>query len=67
MRMDEGPAGPETILNSRRRSTSSNGCSACGKAVRGVGSPGGEGADASGSLIAAESAPCEVFVGEGAC
>ena len=34
-----------------------------GKAVRGAGSPGGEGADAAGSVIAAESAPCEVLQG----
>ena len=38
-----------------------------GKAVVGAGSPCGEGADAAGSMIAAESAPCEVPDGEGAC
>ena len=38
-----------------------------GKAVGDAGSPGAEGADASGSVIAVESAPCEVLVGEGAC
>ena len=38
-----------------------------GKAVGGAGSPGGEGEDADGVVIAAESAPCEVLVGEGEC
>ena len=38
-----------------------------GKAVGGAGSPCGEGADAAGSVIAAGSAPCEVFDGKGAC
>ena len=37
------------------------------KAIGGAESPGGEGADAAGSMIAAESAPCEVLVGEGPC
>ena len=38
-----------------------------GKAVGGAGSPCGEGADAAGSVIAAESAPCEMLDGKGAC
>ena len=38
-----------------------------GKAAVGAGSPCGEGADAAGSVIAAESAPCEVLDGQGAC
>ena len=38
-----------------------------GKVVEGTGSPGGEKADAAGSVTGAESAPCEVPVGEGAC
>ena len=37
------------------------------KAIGGAGSPGVEGANAAGSVIAAESALCEVLVGEGAC
>ena len=35
-----------------------------GKAVRGAELPGGEEADAAGSVIAAESAPFEVIIGE---
>ena len=38
-----------------------------GKAVGGAGSPCGEGADAAGSVISAESAPCEVLDVGGAC
>ena len=38
-----------------------------GKAVGGDGSPCGEGADAAGSVIAVESAPCNVLDEEGAC
>ena len=38
-----------------------------GKVVGGAGSPGGEGVDVGRSVIAAESVPCEMFVGEGAC
>ena len=38
-----------------------------GKAVGGAGSPFGKGADAAGSVIVAESAPCEVLDGEGGC
>ena len=38
-----------------------------GKAVGGAGSPGDEGADAAGSMVAAESTSCEVLVGEGTC
>ena len=38
-----------------------------GEAVGGAGSLGGEGADAAGSVIAAESAPCEVLVGKTEC
>ena len=38
-----------------------------GKAIGGAGSPGAEGAYATGSVIAVESAPCEVLDGEGAC
>ena len=38
-----------------------------GKAVGGAGSPCGEGADAAGSVISAESAPREVFDVKGAC
>ena len=38
-----------------------------GKAVGGAGSPCGKGADAAGSVISAESAPCEVLDVEGAC
>ena len=37
-----------------------------GKPVGGAGSPCGEGVDAGGSVITAESAPCEVFDREGA-
>ena len=37
-----------------------------GQAVGGTGPAGVEGADAAGSVIAAESAPCNVLVGEGA-
>ena len=35
--------------------------------IGGAGLPGGEGADAAGPVVAAESAPCEVLVGAGAC
>ena len=38
-----------------------------GKTVRRVGSPGGEGVDAAGAVIAAKSAPCEVVVADIAC
>ena len=38
-----------------------------GKAVGGAGSSGGKGVDAAGSVIAAESAHCEVLDWEGAC
>ena len=38
-----------------------------GKAVGIAGSPSGEGLDAAGSVIAAESAPCEGLDWEGAC
>ena len=38
-----------------------------GKAVGGAGSPCGEGADAPGSVISAESAPCEVLDVGGTC
>ena len=38
-----------------------------GKSVGGATSPGGAGADAAVSVIAAESAPYEVLVGEGVC
>ena len=38
-----------------------------GKAIGGGGSPGGEVVDAAGSMIAAESAPCEVLDWEGTC
>ena len=38
-----------------------------GKAARGAGSPGGEGADAAGSVITADFFLCEVLVGTGAC
>ena len=39
----------------------------CGQAGGGAGSLCGEGADAAGSVIAVESAPCEVLDEEGAC
>ena len=38
-----------------------------GKAIGSTGSPSGEEVDAAGSVIAVDSAPCEVLVGEGAC
>ena len=38
-----------------------------GKAIGCAGSPGGEEANAAGSVIPAKSAPCVVLVGEGAC
>ena len=71
-----GPAGPETIISSRRRSARGSAVRRCvrvkmrpegGKAVGDTGSPGGKGADAVGLVIAVELARCEVLVGEGAC
>ena len=64
------------MIDSRRRSASGSGCSSARpigntprwqQGSRGLGSPGDEEADAAGSVIAAESAPCGVLVREGAC
>ena len=59
---DSAPA-PAAVLRRIRAEMRPEG----GKPAGGARSPGSEGTDAAGSVIAADSAPCEVLDGEGAC